>query len=275
MITVFKDYGFLIILLISTFCQAQQFDVKTYGEKTPNGYSIHVDNNEFAPVSIEIVFNLTNMTVEGGNSEVYIIPARSKKHFVTRLSQINKRKPYKYSYKTRINYGNHHLDTYDENHIYDLPFEKNKEYKLYQGYNGTETHQNQNALDFTMPIGTEILAARAGIVTKVIAGNTKTCFKKECEKYNNKIIIYHDDGTFAEYAHLKHNGAAVKVGQKISQGQLIGYSGNVGYSDGPHLHFVVFHQLMRKRRTLQTKFKIDSGDTVVSLEEKRLYKRDY
>ena len=56
---------------------------------------------------------------------------------------------------------------------------------------------------------------------------------------NNKIVIKHDDGTFAQYMHLTQNGALVEIGEEISQGDLIGSSGNTGLAGFPHLHFVL------------------------------------
>lgn len=126
-----------------------------------------------------------------------------------------------------------------------------------------------------MPVGTSIYAARGGIATKVVETNTKNCFKRDCIKYNNLIRINHPDGTFAEYAHLKHNGAAVNEGETIKKGQLIGYSGNTGYSDGPHLHFVVFLQHLKERETLETRFKIKQQKKSELLEEGKLYLREF
>lgn len=269
-----KNYFLLIFLCISTICKAE-LKVKIYYEQTDNGYTIYADNTEFCPVSIKINFSTSNMNIDGGNNTIYVVDALKKKQLLTTLKVSKKGKSYKFSYKYWTNYGNHNDSTYDENYVYNLPFKTSNKFNVYQGYNGTFSHQNENALDFTMPVGTEFTAIRKGIVIKVIDKNNKNCGKERCKKYNNLILIYHPDGTFAEYAHLKQNGSKVKVGEKVSKGQVIGYSGNVGWSTGPHLHLVVFKQKLKERQTLKTKFKTGNGDKVEYLIEKNEYFRNY
>jgi len=152
---------------------------------------------------------------------------------------------------------------------------KDEAYVINQGYMGKSTHKGINALDFSMPLGTEILAVRSGVVVKVIQSNDKSCIQKECVKFNNLIIIYHKDGTFAEYVHIKKNGSKVKVGDLVTQDQLIGLSGNVGRTTGPHLHLEIFLQHIDKRNTLKTKFLTDEGSIPQFLREKETYSRKY
>ena len=120
-----------------------------------------------------------------------------------------------YSYKNIFNFGNVEQEKYDENYIYSLPFQKGKTQLIYQGYNGKFSHQNANALDFNLKIGDKIFAAREGKVVEVVQNNNQSCANLYCAKFNNKIVIMHSHGTFGDYAHLKFNGAEVKVGEEI------------------------------------------------------------
>lgn len=54
-------------------------------------------------------------------------------------------------------------------------------------------------------------------------------------------MIEHEDGTRAMSAHIRKDGTVVRVGDHVNQGQLIAYSGMVGQTINPHLHFVVFN----------------------------------
>ena len=53
-------------------------------------------------------------------------------------------------------------------------------------------------------------------------------------------MLYHNDGLFTQYVHLKMDGVIVKLGDSVKKHQPIAYSGNTGMSTEPHLHFGVF-----------------------------------
>lgn len=98
-----------------------------------------------------------------------------------------------------------------------------------------------NSVDFIVPEGTPIKAAADGVVIEVKIDSDIGGEAKEFEEYGNYIEIEHANGEYSEYEHLKKDGALIKVGDHVIQGQVIGYSGNTGWMAhlGPHLHFMV------------------------------------
>jgi len=118
---------------------------------------------------------------------------------------------------------------------YLLPWPKDTDRFCVQGVRGVVSHRgaSQFAYDFYMPVGSDICAARAGKVVKVVQHNDGNGYHWP----NNLIYIDHGDGTRACYAHIKKDGSYVKEGDTITQRQVIAASGNVGNSAMPHLHF--------------------------------------
>ena len=125
--------------------------------------------------------------------------------------------------------------------VYHLPFPGHVVWNVIQGINSGRSHTGRAAFawDFRMPTGSPIVAARAGTVWMVRQDNTQNCRDLSCPEWNNYIVIDHGDGTSAAYLHGPKDGARVRVGQKVEQGQFIGLSDNTGQSGGPHLHFQV------------------------------------
>jgi len=109
-----------------------------------------------------------------------------------------------------------------------------------QGHASHRDAENRDAVDFTLPEGTPVLAARAGTVMQV---QDRFRGSGQDARYDgqraNFIRLLHADGSMSVYAHLQPGGIQVRPGQPVETGQPIGLSGNTGYSTAPHLHFVV------------------------------------
>jgi murein DD-endopeptidase MepM/ murein hydrolase activator NlpD len=158
-----------------------------------------------------------------------------------------------------------------DNYEYQLPFDKGDRHRVVQGYGGLFSHSHIAALDFEMPIGTTIYAAREGVIFS---------YKDDSDeggpfsKYKNKanyIIIKHDDGSFGCYWHLKKNGVLVKSG-RVAVGQQIGFSGATGQVLRPHLHFSVKRKLNYEMNSfVKTKFETSVG--IMLLENGETYER--
>lgn len=145
----------------------------------------------------------------------------------------------------------------DTSYVYSLPYKKGKKFFLIQGSNSRFSHRDLLAFDFLMRKGRPIHAARNGVVSSIKCDSNKRGLKKKYLTEGNYVIIEHDDGSEAQYWHLKLNGVCVKVGDTIQQNQMIGYSGNTGYSAFPHLHFQV---LDKDDNQILPRFKTRNGD---------------
>jgi murein DD-endopeptidase MepM/ murein hydrolase activator NlpD len=85
--------------------------------------------------------------------------------------------------------------------------------------------------------GIDLSTYRAGDPIVVTADGQVVTIDFEPEGFGNYVIIKHKHGYYTRYAHLQK--AAVRIGQRVQQGEVIGFIGNTGLSTGPHLHYEV------------------------------------
>jgi murein DD-endopeptidase MepM/ murein hydrolase activator NlpD len=83
-------------------------------------------------------------------------------------------------------------------------------------------------VDFAAAYGTPVRATADGIVTRV---------GREDGGYGNMIEVRHPNGIRTRYGHLSRFAPGLRTGERVAQGETIGYVGSTGLSTGPHLHY--------------------------------------
>jgi len=94
----------------------------------------------------------------------------------------------------------------------------------------TQGIHGYNGIDIGVPVGTPVMASAPGTVLVARSSGYNG-------GYGRYIVVQHPNGTQTLYAHLSE--IYVSSGSNVSQGEVIGASGNSGRSTGPHLHYEV------------------------------------
>jgi murein DD-endopeptidase MepM/ murein hydrolase activator NlpD len=263
---------FLIITLSIRIVSAQEKPITIYYEKSDSGFNFYANNQDLVPYTVKINFqkleNLENNS--GQKSFVRTIPPQSSGLKVLEMKKLKENKSTSFDFNFLYTIGDPSLKV-DENYPYLLPYRHGKRVRVGQGNNGAGTHRGINAIDFNLEVGDSIFAAREGIVIEVKEDSNTGGNAPQFEPYGNFIKVYHDDGTLGSYVHLVKNGSLVERGAKINRGQLIGISGNTGYSSGPHLHFMVAQNRDFQNITLPIKFLNYEKKLFIPVESKSYY----
>ena len=233
---------------------------------TGTGLQFVADNRYYAPVEIGLVFD----SIEGvdfphpDDDLRWLVPARSQQVLLNLPSIGAIDTPsarYRYVYLPGDPAAQHDSDT-----TYRLPYAVGTSHTVSQSYPVSATHRTRDsmyAVDFTMPVGTDIVAARGGVVFDVAARNFKGGpDEAQYARLANLVRILHDDGTYAVYAHLNWNTIRVSPGDRVAAGEYIADSGNTGFSSGPHLHFAVLRNFGMRVESLPVRFRTAPGTDV-------------
>ena len=197
-------------------------------------------NRMSAPVTISLRFDeLQNLRAYPRLPPAQMVSAGGSKR-IAQFLPANPARGWRYRYNWSWVMGDPDA-VHDDAYRYRMPFGGLEDRHVSQSYDGGFTHTGAHryALDIAMPIGTPILAARAGRVILVNDGYTAHGISDDYLSKANAVYVMHTDHTVATYAHLDP-GAGVRAGMRVRTGDVIGFSGNTGYSTGPHLHFEVW-----------------------------------
>lgn len=250
-------YLVFLLLSISYFSQTITYkpNAKVFHKDLGDSIQVYYENNESFPLTFKYTQTGSNIITTLTNETFIVALPKENKLFNT----VHPKDPYiewSFNYDTKVTTGDL-LNQKNLDYVYSLPFESNKSVFIMQGPFSGKTHKELNAYDFGLKLGEKVHSARKGKVIFVKDNSNENCFNESCKEKANSIAIIHDDGTMAMYGHLKFRGSLVKINQEIGEGELIGYSGNTGYSSGAHLHFEVFLQDITngKKITINPKFK--------------------
>jgi murein DD-endopeptidase MepM/ murein hydrolase activator NlpD len=196
----------IVVLLITHLTTHCQPPITVTAEKGNGFVTLYAENRTICPLSVTFTFETENMHYTYTPNSYLVVPANAKRYQLITLYR-STNAAYRYSFKYRWNYGDAGNKSVDTSFVYELPYAIDSAYAVSQGYFGSFSHQNTRALDFLMPEGTPVYAARAGRVASVIQHNWQSCKEPECKEFNNIVVVYHNDGTVAEYLHLQQNSA--------------------------------------------------------------------
>ncbi len=228
------------------------------------GLEFTATNSFYAPVEVVLVFeNIAGVDYPPPDEDRrWVVPARSSLALLD-LPLLGDLEVPSVDYRYEFLPGDPAIEPAGDV-TYRLPYAVGASFLVTQTYPDSSTHRTRDsmyAVDFAMPVGTDVVAARGGIVFDVASTNFSG--GPDPDRYAdlaNLVRILHDDGTFAVYAHLNWNTIRVRPGERVAAGQYIADSGDTGFSSGPHLHFAVQRNLGMRVESLPVAFRGAGGE---------------
>lgn len=208
-----------------------------------NAVELIADNPFYAPIELKLVIkSIFGLRYPDPEDELrWVVPPRSR-FVLIEFGLLEDGPPPYLEYRFEYLAGDPEAEHRPPG-AYRVPYAIATNNPVTQAYPDIFTHtapDSYHAVDMGMPIGTDVFAARSGIVFDVASNNFRGGLDPQRDsKAANVIRILHDDGTYAIYAHLNWNSIRVRPGDRVRRGEYIADSGNTGFSSGPHLHFAV------------------------------------
>ena len=266
-----------MILVASGPVQREKIVSISYESPDQASYVVRASNTPEAPVPVTLTveFDLLNVTADRP-VPVTLVLRQAGEFDLVKLTRTVLSLKWQFDYDSHWYYGDR--DAYHSGDPYRLPYTSGHTATVSQGSNGTSTHRGPEAyaIDFAMPKGTPVRAAREGLVVDTQDDVVETVRNlpvgHEGGVPTNSVLILHDDGTVARYLHLRLRGIKVRRGQVVRAGDFIGFSGDTGLSGGPHLHFDVYKPVDGYNlETLPVRFEVAGEAGPVELQQGRAY----
>jgi murein DD-endopeptidase MepM/ murein hydrolase activator NlpD len=230
----------LFLASFSSFADPQQYPFKLAMRAQSDGQVVFAQNAGPAPILATVTLRSPVNAVVDHPSPIVVVVNPNESVPVATVRRAETGKGYRISTSYKFSLGDPDAK-HDSAATYQLPFKAGQMIKIGQVVDGRiSTHTGPDshyAIDFSIPVGTPVLAARKGRVVDVDKDFTKGGNDPALKA--NHVLILHEDGTLGMYSHFAANRIAVTSGEVVEAGTLLGYSGNTGYSTGPHLHFAV------------------------------------
>lgn len=235
-------------------------------QDTPSGRLYRVDNEEPVPVTVGLSFpSLQNLRPPAEDTVRRVVPPHSS--VTVPLQAIRRGRPVHADVAISIDLGASDTQP-DPDFVYAVPFGGSARRPLIQGFDGEGSHlaSMRYSLDFGMPRGTPVLAAREGVVLYLQDGFRQGGTDPALLERANLVVVAHRDGTMASYGHLAP-GLEVAVGDSVQEGELLGRSGRTGFAGQPHLHFHVgVRMLGEPGRTIPIRLRDRDGELIEMVE---------
>ncbi len=257
--------GLLVFILATLYSQAHPQSltkdfVKVEVAQHDNNHEVIIENLAMFDVTVTLEMDLDNLVASTGLPWTTTLLGKEKIKALD-LKIVNQDRSGSYATRYTFVMGNRDA-VHDSGYVYHLPYRDGSAHRVVQGHFGNTSHDEAStyAVDFAMRIGAAVCASREGVVVGLYddwsAGGPNEAYTKRV----NYILIRHRDRTLGAYYHLKQNGVKVRIGQKVERGQVIGQSGNSGFSFAPHLHFEVLKAVNGIRtESLPAKFSTVQG----------------
>jgi murein DD-endopeptidase MepM/ murein hydrolase activator NlpD len=217
-------------------------EVKLFQRAAANGVLLIAQNTFFGPVQIAFrVHPIENVSTDTKRSGLAVLPPRSQTDLVF-VGKSAENVDLRFDSEFQFVPGQPGAEHRPEQ-PYRLPYALSSSVRVSQAYPVVKTHgdpASQYAIDFVMPVGTDVFAARDGVVIEVASDFFESGTDYEVDGPRANVVrVLHADGTMALYVHLNWNTIRVVPGQHVRRGEYLADSGNTGFTTGPHLHFVV------------------------------------